>query len=219
MSQVKLFIFDLDGTLVDAYRAVAASINHALKAMGYAELTDEQVKRSVGWGERILIAQHVRAEDVDKTLSIYRQHHRAALKTGVRYLPGAKETLQRLRDAGRSTAIATNRPTRFTHIILKQLEAADYFDYVLCGDKVANPKPAGDMLELILAKLQISPAEAVYVGDMAIDVEAGNAAGVRTVAVTTGSHRREDIEPAGPYAVIGHLRELEDAVRPPARNK
>ncbi len=212
MSQIKLFIFDLDGTLIDAYAAVAMSINHALEAMGYPTLTLAQVKRSVGWGERILIARHVRESDVDKTLSIYRQHHRAALKTGVRFLPGAKEALKRLRAAGRSTAIATNRPTRFTHIILKTLNAAEYFDYVLCGDKVAHPKPAGDMLCQILEKFGLDAAQAVYVGDMAIDVEAGHAAGLRTVAVTTGSHQREDIEPAEPFAVIGHLRELDDSL-------
>ena len=219
MSQVKLFIFDLDGTLVDAYKAVAQSINHALESMGYPRLTDTEVKRSVGWGERILIAQHVREDDIDKTLSIFRQHHRAALKTGVRFLPGARDLLQRLRAAGHRTAIATNRPTRFTHIILKQLNAADFFDYILCGDKVANPKPAGDMLEHILQKFELTAAEAVYVGDMAIDVEAGHAAGLRTVAVTTGSHRREDLDPAKPFAVIEHLRDLEQTVVSGAENK
>lgn len=219
MSQVKLYIFDLDGTLVDAYRAVALSINHALKEMGYPQLTDDEVKRSVGWGERILIAQHVREDDIDKTLSIFRQHHRAALKTGVRFLPGARDMLKRLRAAGLRTAVATNRPTRFTHIILKQLNAADFFDYVLCGDKVENPKPAGDMLEQILRKFALTASEAVYVGDMAIDVEAGHAAGLRTVAVLTGSHRREDIEPAKPLAVIEHLRDLEETVNSARANK
>ena len=208
MSQVKLLIFDLDGTLVDAYPAVTESINHALAAMGYPTLTAAEVKRSVGWGERILIAQHVGEDDIDKTLSIFRQHHRAALKTGVRFLPGAKEVLKGLRGEGLQLAIATNRPTRFTHIILKALNALDYFDCVLCGDKVDNPKPAGDMISQILSRFDRGPEEAVYVGDMAIDVQAGHAAGVRTIAVTTGSHQREDIEPHAPLAVIDHLREM-----------
>ncbi|MBZ0166738.1 MAG: HAD-IA family hydrolase [Candidatus Omnitrophica bacterium] len=208
MATTRLLIFDLDGTLVDAYKAVAASINHALAAMGYASLTLADVKRSVGWGERILIAQHVSGDDIDKTLSIFRQHHRAALKTGVRFLPGAKNMLKQLRADGISTAIATNRPTRFTHIILKQLNAADYFDFILCGDKVKNPKPAGDIIQQVLAKFGAAPEEAFYVGDMAIDVQAGHAAGVRTIAVTTGSHQKEDIQPHHPYAMIDHLAEM-----------
>lgn len=219
MSHPKLYMFDLDGTLVDAYKAVAASINYALKAMGYPVLTDEEVKRSVGWGERILIAQHVREEDVDKTLSVFRQHHRAALKTGVKFLPGAKETLKTLKSAGCQLAIATNRPTRFTHIILKTLNAVDFFDYILCGDKVENPKPAGDILTTILEKLNIDPSEALYVGDMAIDVEAGHAAGVRTIAVITGSHRREDIEPVRPFAMIDRMVDLEEIVISAGLNK
>lgn len=208
MSKVKLLIFDLDGTLVDAYQAVTQSINHALVSMGYPTLTPDEVKRSVGWGERILISQHVGADDIDKTLSIFRQHHRAALKTGVRFLPGAKEALKRFREEGLLTAIASNRPTRFTHIILKQLNAVDFFDFILCGDKVRNPKPAGDMITQVLTKFAIVPGEAVYVGDMSIDVQAGHAAGVRTIAVTTGSHQRADIEPHQPFAVIDHLNEM-----------
>ena len=55
MKDLKLIIFDLDGTLVDAYKAVSTSINHAFEEMGLEQVSHEKIKRSVGWGERVLI--------------------------------------------------------------------------------------------------------------------------------------------------------------------
>jgi len=205
---IKLIIFDLDGTLVDAFKAVSQSVNHALKHMGYGEITYDEIKRNVGWGERVLISRFVRADDVDKTLSVFRQHHRFAIKSGVKFLPGARELVLTLKQKGYLTAIASNRPTRFTHMILKQLDFKEQFDFILCGDKVENPKPAGDILRQILDKFSLSSAQALYIGDMAIDVQAGNNACVPTVAVITGSHTYDDIIQHNPLAVITKIAEV-----------
>lgn len=206
--RIKAVIFDLDGTLVNAYKAVTDSINYAFEHMGYPQLTLDEVIKNVGWGERELMTRFVKDDHVDKTLSIFRQHHRFALKTGVKFLPGAKELIKWLRGQEFQLAIATNRPTRFTHIILKQLNHLEMFDYVLCADKVERAKPAPDMLEQILAKFAIKADEALYVGDMAIDVEAGNNAQIRTVAVTTGSSSRAEIQAQDPFDIVSKILDL-----------
>ncbi|MGE0268563.1 MAG: HAD family hydrolase [Candidatus Omnitrophota bacterium] len=205
---IKLVIFDLDGTLVDAFKAVSQSVNHALSYMGYETVSQDVIERNVGWGERVLISRFVREGDLDKTLSVFRQHHRFAIKTGVKFLPGAKELVGVLKEKGYLTAIASNRPTRFTHMILKQLNFKDQFDYILCGDKVENPKPAGDMLVQILQKFSLAADQALYVGDMVIDIQAGNDARVRTVGVTTGSHTYEDMVSHNPLAIIGNVKDV-----------
>src|SRR5262245_35251088 len=122
LKKTKLVIFDLDGTLVDAYKAVAARLNHALKSFKYRVLDDPTIKRYVGWGDKNLVSKFVRPEDVDRMLSVYRAHHRSALKSGTKFLPGAKPLLDALKKDGYQLAIASNRPSRFTHIILKHLE-------------------------------------------------------------------------------------------------
>ena len=109
--------------------------------------------------------------------------------------------------------MASNRPSRFTQIILKHLNARDRFDCVVCGDNVARPKPAPDMLEAILKKFALAAGEALYVGDMAIDVETGNRAGVKTVAVVTGSSTREEVAGQNPYKIIGHVAEISAIVK------
>ena len=204
-TSLKLVIFDLDGTLVDAYKAVASSLNYTLGQLNRAPVDDEVIKRTVGWGDRHLIGAFVPENDLDKALSIYRWHHSRALKEGTVFLSGAKLLIDDLKARGYSLAVASNRPTRFTHIILKHLRVRDHFECVLCADKVVHPKPAPDILEAILKKFSLTPGEALYVGDMTIDVETGNKVGLRTVIVLTGSSTREEIAGYQPYKVIDHI--------------
>jgi len=212
MKKIKIIIFDLDGTLVDAYRAVASSVNYSLGKMGYPSIDDGTIKRRVGWGDRNLIQSFVQEDEIDKILSIYRQHHAAALKSGTTFLPGAKELLDKLKNSDYLLAIASNRPTRFTQIVLKHLRIDDYFEHVLCADKVRNAKPAPDLLMQILEKFSLSPDEAIYVGDMAIDIETGHGAKVRTVAVVTGSSTQEEIVSLKPFRIIRNISEVADIV-------
>jgi phosphoglycolate phosphatase len=212
-NKIQLVIFDLDGTLVDAYQAVESSINYMLAEIGRAPVDDETIKRTVGWGVRHLVETFVGPDDLDRALSIYRQHHARALKSGTKWLPGAKSLIEQLHSSGYKLAIASNRPTRFTHIILKHLKADYAFDHVLCADRVEQPKPAAEMLEKTLAKYSLSPDEALYCGDMTIDVKTGRAAGVRTVAVVTGSSSREEIAAEEPFAIIDRVIEVADILQ------
>jgi 2-phosphoglycolate phosphatase len=208
--KVRLVIFDLDGTLVDAYKAVAESINYMLQQIGCPPADEEKIKRSVGWGMRPLIVTFAGEEKADEAVSIYRQHHARALKSGTAFLPGAQELLYRLKKKRYKLAIASNRPARFTHIILKHLKVAALFDHVLCGDEISDPKPSPVMLQQILRKFALSPEEALYVGDMTIDVQTGHAAGVRTVTVITGSSDREEIARLKPLKIMEHISEVEE---------
>lgn len=210
--KLKLVIFDLDGTLVDAYQGVASSLNYALAQLNGAPIDDLRIKRSVGWGDRHLIATFVGEEDVDKALSIFRQHHARALKEGTVFLPGAKQLLSKLKAEKYTLAVASNRPSRFTHIILKHLRLQQAFDHVLCADKVAQPKPAPDILEKILKKFSLTADEALYVGDMTVDVEAGNRAGIKTVAVVTGSSTKSELASLKPFKIIAKVSQVAQIV-------
>ena len=187
---------------------MAASLNHALGHFGFDPVDDETIKRSVGWGDRNLIGRFVPENKVDPVLSVYRQHHTRALKSGTKFLPGAKNVINELFKQGYKLAVASNRPSHYSHIILKHLKIGGKFSCVLCADQVKNPKPSPDLLEEILKRLNVEKQQALFVGDMSIDVETGHAAGVRTVAVVTGSHNKEDILPFAPYKIISDIAAL-----------
>ncbi|MBL8014528.1 MAG: HAD family hydrolase [Candidatus Omnitrophica bacterium] len=210
---IKAVIFDLDGTLVNAYKAVFQSINFALKSSGFPVVSAQTVKRSVGWGDRQLIEQFVGKAHAPQVLELYREHHKESLPKGVTFLPGAKKLLEDLDQQGYILAIATNRPERFTKIILDVLDIQSHFDYVLCADQIKRPKPYPDILKLILKKYQLSVHEALYVGDMTIDVQTGNSARVKTAAVLTGSSTSGEISVLKPFAIISRISHVKKLIQ------
>lgn len=212
MTETKLVIFDLDGTLVNAFRAVCESLNYALGKKGYALLDQDLVTRSVGWGERHLVSKFVDEKDLEETLSLYREHHQVALLKGVDFLPSARQTLDALKQKGITLAIASNRPSFFTNIILKSLNVLEHFEMVVCADHVDQGKPHPDMILKILQDLKCDQNEAIFVGDMHIDIEAGTRAGVRSAIVLTGSCTEEDIKGLNPSYIIHNVGEILEKV-------
>ena len=204
---IKLVIFDLDGTLVNAYPAVASSVNYTLNSLGFASRSHAQIKRSVGGGDRKLMVHFVGGKLADRAIAIYRPHHTKALKVqgAVKLLPGALGVLKFFKGKGYKLAIASNRPTKFTRIILKVLGVSRLFDVVLCADKAGKPKPYPDILWAIAKRLDLGRQQVLYVGDMTIDVECARRAGMRMVAVATGSSSKKELKDLKPWAIIDKM--------------
>jgi phosphoglycolate phosphatase len=208
MKKIKLVVFDLDGTLIDAYQAIAASFNHTMRRLKYSCQADKVVRRAVGFGDENLLRPFVKKSDLKKALKIYRQHHKISLVQYSRLFPKVKELLRYLRMKGYKLAVASNRPTLFSRILLRHLKLTGYFDYVLCADKLKNRKPHPEILNRIMRKLSVKPKEAVYVGDMTVDAEAGRRAKVITVMVTTGSSTKKELKNEKPSYIIPKVWDL-----------
>jgi phosphoglycolate phosphatase len=208
LRDIKLVIFDLDGTLVDAYPAIISSFNHTLRRLGYPGQDKLTIRRAVGWGDRNLLGPFVKAAQLDKALSIYRQDHNKSLLLKSRLFPYAKKVLARLKKSGYRLAVASNRPTRFSWILIRHLGLDAYFDYVLCADKLKNMKPHPQILRRIISRFSLRSGDTLYVGDMTIDAQAGRRAGVRTIVVTTGSNTKTEIRKEHPYRIIRRIAEL-----------
>jgi len=208
MKEIKLVIFDLDGTLIDAYAAIADSFNHAMRRIGLPVKPARVIRKAVGGGDANLLRPFVPAGDIEKALVIYRRHHAAALREKSRLLPGAAGLMKYLERQGVLMAVASNRPTRFSGILLKHLGLERRFAYVLCADKLEKGKPDPLILRLILRKLGIRRKNALYVGDMGIDALAGRRAGIRTAIVLTGSGERKEVKSFSPWKIVSDLEEL-----------
>ena len=208
MNNVKLVIFDLDGTLVDAYSAIIRSFNHTLKKLGLPGKDSLTIRRAVGWGDKQLLSPFIKREDLTKALSLYRSHHKTALLKYSHLFVNVKYVLKYLRKKGYKLAVASNRPTKFSLILIRHLGIKKYFDYCLCADKLRYGKPNPEILLKIARKFSLKPDEVLYVGDMTIDAQAGRRAGISTVIVTTGSSTLAQIRKEKPGLVIHEILEL-----------
>lgn len=207
-------LFDFDGTLADSYPAITASVNHVRAAHGLPPLPEAEVKRYVGRGPAYLLTHTVPGGDLESDLARYRAHHPSVLRSGTRLLPGAREAVVTLDGAGLHLGVCSNKPGAFTRELLDYLGLAAHVDLVLGPEDVARPKPAPDMLQTALARLGIGPAEALYVGDMVVDIETARAAGVAVWVVPTGSEERGRLEAARPDRMLEGLGELATNLAP-----
>ncbi|MFH0913592.1 MAG: HAD family hydrolase [Candidatus Omnitrophota bacterium] len=206
MKDIKLIIFDLDGTLVNAYPAITSSFNYMMQRLGYPKQSARVIRRAVGWGDENLLKFFIKKKDLSYALSIYRRHHRLALLKESRLFPHAQKLLVYLKNKGYRLAVASNRPSRFSRILIRHLKIKKYFDYVLCADNLRHIKPHPYLLNKIMRRFSLKPEETLYVGDMVIDARAGRAARVKTIMVTTGSSTKQEIKKERPYRIMGGLR-------------
>jgi phosphoglycolate phosphatase len=205
-------IFDFDGTLIDSYAAMAASVNHVRAHHNLPPLSVEEVKCHVGRGPGHLLRNTVGGRDQSGDQAIYRAHHPHVMRGLTHLLPGAREVLEAIRRTGRRAAICSNKPRDFTKELLSALNIAEFIGVVVGPEDVAHPKPAPDMLVLALAQLHIQPHEALYVGDMEVDIEAGRAAGLEVWIVPTGSDTLATLQKARPDYLLRDLAELATAL-------
>ncbi len=201
-------IFDFDGTLADSYDAIAASVNHVRAGRNLPRLTVDEIKRFVGRGPEYLLKHTVPGSDLTADIARYRAHHPSVMIEGTRLLPGAADVVAALHRAGKRLGLCSNKPRFFSQQLLEHLNLASCFSVVLGPEDVARPKPAPDMLEAALARLDLPKSKVIFVGDMTVDIETARAAGVTVWVVPTGSDDRAALVAARPDRLLEWLGDL-----------
>ena len=194
MKDKKLAVFDLDGTIIDAYKSIQKTLNYSLEQMGYSPVTLEKVKKSVGRGEVDLASKLVKEQDMAELIAFYRQNHIKFIDGNVKLLEGSEELLDSLKDRGLHIALATNRAAFAVSPLLEKLNIKGYFDIIYTRDDVVNPKPDPAILLKTIAYFNTEKPQTFFVGDMDVDYLAGSNAGVDTYIVLTGSSSKEDFD-------------------------
>ena len=205
---LRAVVFDFDGTLADSYAAIAASVNHVRAHHGLPPLPLAEVQRHVGRGPHYLLHHTVGGEDVESDIRLYRAHHPTVMRPLTHLLPGANQALRAARHSGRRVGVCSNKPRAFTVALLADLGVAPLIDTVVGPEDTPQPKPAPDMLLLTLRQLGVAPQQALYVGDMVVDIETARAAGVTVWVVPTGSDALATLEQARPDHLLRDLNEL-----------
>lgn len=212
----RLFLFDLDGTLIDSKDDIATAVNLVLAKLGFPPLPVSRVMEFVGNGvkkllERTLREIHNHEPDDDllrEGIASFREEYAKHLLDRTCLYPGVADALRRLSWA--DMAVVSNKPERYSKPILKGLGVSGHFRAIL-GEETAHAyKPDPAPLQVAMELCGAAAADTVMVGDSSVDIKAGKAAGTTTCAVTGGFHSREELVKCEPDLIIDALGELKD---------
>ena len=189
-SRVRLVLLDLDGTLVDTAPDLAAAANRMRIAHGMEPLPIAELRPYVSHGARGMVG---RAFDVAPDNARYAElrqeflrEYESALCVDSSLFPGMDDTLQHLEQRGIRWGIVTNKFARFTLPLVQALKLSERAACVVSGDTTPFSKPHPAPLLHALSCASVDASAAMYVGDDQRDIEAGRAAGVRTVVASYG---------------------------------
>jgi phosphoglycolate phosphatase len=217
----RLFIFDLDGTLINSRADIAGALNLALARMDMPALAEAQVADFVGEGVQRLVERALleitghppESQLTQNLITLFREEYGHHLLDQTRLCSGAKDALDRLSWA--NFAVVTNKPEGFSKRILDGLGVGNRFCTILGGDSVQKRKPDPEALLKAMNACRATPSETAMVGDSPVDIQAGKAAGVTTCGVVGGFRTRQELEAAGCDLIIENLMELANHFRSP----
>lgn len=189
-----LYIFDLDGTLVDSRSDLARCVNRARADLGLAALPEEEIYGYIGEGVARLMERALppeRRSRLDEATARFREHYARHLLDTTRVYDGVPDLLEALASRGAWLAVATNKPEVFSRAILEGLGIAHRFSLVVGGDTLPERKPSALPVRHILAAARAPVDRTLLVGDSAVDVETARNAGVAVCAVSWGLGGKE----------------------------
>jgi HAD superfamily hydrolase (TIGR01509 family) len=205
-------LFDLDGTLVDSVYQHVLAWQEALEAAGI-ELSVWRIHRRIGMSGGLLanalLRETSRALSAEETTKLQRLHMEFyAQRSGrVRPLPGARELLSHLSQAGVPWAIATSGRMETARPVLETL-ALDPQAVVITRDQVEHAKPDPDLFLAAAARLGVPISHSVVVGDSVWDLLAAQRARALGVGLLSGGYGEDELERAGAYRVYDDPADL-----------
>jgi phosphoglycolate phosphatase len=187
---VRLFIFDLDGTLIDSGRDIAISTNAMLREMGRPEVDEKTVNSYIGNGVGALVRRALGESSLESEfeagVAFFIRYYRAHSLEHTRLYPGVREALNELRDSDHKLAVLTNKPVRISHDILQGLGVADYFFRIYGGDSLEAKKPNPVGIARLMEEAGAQPNETTMIGDSDVDILTAINAGVQACGVRWG---------------------------------
>ncbi len=210
-SNLKGFVFDLDGTLLDTLPDLVVLTNETLSRHGYPTHSTEAICGFVGKGAAMLIRRALPAEcsdaEVDAVVATWRELFPSLGHANTKPYKGVPELLHELKGRGCRLAVLSNKFDAGTREVI----AAHFpgvFDEVHgeCADYPRKPDPTG--LEKTIVQLGCDPSEVGYVGDSGTDMEVAVRAHAAPLGVSWGYQSRATLIEGGARVIVDHPRDL-----------
>ncbi len=219
-SPLRLVVFDVDGTLIDSQDFIMAAMMRAFEGMGVALPSRTKVLSTIGLSLEQAIDRMVPGlgtEALTEAASLYKQafvslHKESGGEAEAPLYPGARQALESLHGLDEVLlGVATGKAKRGLDHVCKVHDFDQFFVTRQTADGHPS-KPHPSMLTATLAETGVKAAHAVMIGDTSYDIEMGRAAGFRTIGVTWGYHKAEDLQEAGADVLINNFSALRPAL-------
>lgn len=197
MHPLKAVLFDLDGTLINSIDHIIACWQETVRTCLGREITREELLPTLG---RALLEcfEEMAPGRSEEMREVYRAHQKSTHDTMVTLVPGTREALDRLRDAGLTLGVVTSKGLPVASEGLNLFGLMPYFSTLVTYEDTTRHKPNPAPLLVAVERLGIDPARMLYIGDAVVDIQAGKAAGMRTAGVLWGAGDRDSLIVAQP---------------------
>lgn len=187
---MRAVLFDLDGTLLDTAPDFASVVNRMLAEAGREALPYTAIRGAVSNGSRALVELAFALVEGEPGFSAHRERllslYAANLAVDTVPFPGMDGLIRSLAARGLAWGVVTNKPAWLAEPLLARMPFAPAAGVLVCPEHVRRTKPDPEPLLLACERIGCAPSDAIYVGDHLRDIEAGRAAGMRTVAAAYG---------------------------------
>jgi phosphoglycolate phosphatase len=208
-------LFDLDGTLVDSYTALAEAVNFARREHGLLELSAARIRGFVGDGLETMLQRAFERHDVPRSARVaFENRYDEICCAESKVLAEVAETIAALHALGVAMAVCTNKPTSFSRKILVFLQLAPFFRAIVGPDLAGARKPDPRHVLHTLEATACTAGEALFVGDMPIDVHAARNSGMAAAVVASGSSSADALRAAQPDHYLERFSDLLAVVAP-----
>lgn len=211
---IKAILFDFDGTLADTAPGIVKTMECTFKEMGLPVPSEEAMRSTIGLPlpKALQSLNGLNDKDTKTATEIYRRLFATVEAALITIFPKVKETLQTLHERGLRLAICTSRNVESLDMILQHHDIGSFFETKVTHSDNLPAKPAPDMVFALLERMKLKADEAIVVGDTTFDIQMGNSAGCRTVAVTYGNHAVDRLSTACPSVMIDSFDKLLDEI-------
>jgi len=207
---LKLLVFDWDGTLMDSQARILNCMQAAIRKVGATSRSDEEILNIIGLGLVEAIQTLYPGQNrsfVYAFAQSYRKHFIELDQTPSILFDKAREVLQGLRDRDYLLAVATGKARQGLEKSFEATQLQELFHSSRCADETTS-KPHPHMLQEIITDLGMSPAETLMIGDTEYDMQMSNHAGTHALAVSYGVHALPRLLRHNPLGYIDSIAEL-----------
>lgn len=207
----QVYLFDFDYTLADSSRGITLCFRHVLERNGYAGVTDEAIRRTIGKTLEESFSILTGVTDPDRLAAFKAEYRREAdvyMTPNTRLFPETLRVLRTLKERGAKIGIISTKYRFRIHDTLDQHLPADFLDIVVGGEDVSRAKPDPEGLLYAIRQLGVKKKRVLYIGDSTVDAETAQAAGVDFAGVTHGVTTADELAAYPHRRIMDSLTEL-----------